>query len=195
LHITEREKDEIFDQLQMRQAELESSQSHLESLQNQVAELKHQLREGTDRIALLNEELVEAHKAQVTRVPTSTPSAEVTKLLSAAETKYEARIADLRRQLSAVERERDETEADLNKKITEKTKEVEQLKSTVGMTAKAREDEEEIIASLKKEIAGLREAGTTYERLVADLQSQAGRVTEIEVCRAHMYQLVHIGYS
>lgn len=191
LQIVSREKDEIFDQLQMRQAELESSQSHLESLQSQTMELQHQLREATDRIALLTDEVAEAQKTQFTKVESSVPSAEVTQLLSATEAKYESRIADLRRQLTAVERERDETEADLSRKITEKVKEVDQLKSIVGRSAKAREEEEETVTSLKKEIETLRDAGAAYERLIAELQTQAGKVTEVEVrCFCHVRDVV-----
>ncbi|KAI0704949.1 hypothetical protein BC835DRAFT_1403872 [Cytidiella melzeri] len=190
LQIVSREKDEIFDQLQMRQAELESSQSHLESLQSQSTELQHQLREATDRIALLSEEIADAQKMQFAKVHSSTPSAEVTQLLSSAEAKYEARIADLRRQLTAVERERDETEAELSKKISEKVKEVEHLKSTVGKSVRAREEEEETVASLRREIESLRDAGTTYERLIADLQGEAGRVAEVEfTAQAHIAEV------
>ncbi|KAI0348473.1 hypothetical protein BDW22DRAFT_1410606 [Trametopsis cervina] len=180
LQIVSREKDDIFDQLQMRQAELESSQSHLESLQSQTVELQHQLREATDRAALLNEELMEANRAQVAKVQSSAPSAEVTQLLSATEAKYEARIADLRRQIIAAERERDETEADLSKKVTEKVKEVEHIKAILGRSAKAREEEEETISALKKEIDGLRHAGVAYERVIADLQTQTEKATEVE---------------
>lgn len=165
----------------MRQAELESSQSHLESLQSQCTELQYQLREVTDRVALLTDELAEAHKAQFTTVHKSTPTAEVTQLLSAAEAKYEARIADLRRQLAAVERERDEAEADLSKKLTERAKEVDHLRNLIGRSAKEHEEEEETIATLKKEIESLRDASAAYERLVAELQAQAGRADEVEV--------------
>ena len=165
----------------MRQAELESSQSHLESLQSQTMELQHQLRESADRIALLNDEIAEAQKTQFAKVESSMPSAEVTELLSTTEAKYEARISDLRRQLAAAERERDETESDLNKKISEKVQEVEQLKSVVGKSTKAREEEEETVAGLHKEIATLRDAAAAYQRLITDLQVQAGKVTDVEV--------------
>ena len=182
LQIVTREKDEIFDQLQMRQAELESSQSHLESLQSQCTELQYQLREATDRTALLSEEVAELQKAQSTAVHSSTPTAEVTQLLAAAEAKYEARIADLRRQLSAVERERDEAEADLSKKLAAKAKEIDHFKQMVGKSSKEREEVEETIAGLKKEIDILRDGAVAYERLIAELQAQAGRVAEVEVC-------------
>lgn len=181
LRVVSHDKDEIFDQLQLRQAELESSQSHLDSLQSQTTELQYQLREATDRIALLNDELSEAHKVQITKANSSAPTAEVTQLLAATESKYESRIADLRRQLSAVERERDEVEADMGKKLTEKTTEIEQLKRTIGRSAESHEEEEEAKAALRKEIDSLRDASAAYERLISELQAQINQAAEAEV--------------
>ncbi|KAF9650502.1 hypothetical protein BDM02DRAFT_1385736 [Thelephora ganbajun] len=48
-----REKDRLFDQLEMRQAELESSNTHLETLQSRTTEYQYQIREFSDRVALL----------------------------------------------------------------------------------------------------------------------------------------------
>lgn len=165
----------------MRQAELESSQSHLESLQSQTVELQYQLRESTDRVALLTEELADSRKEDVSNTQDSAPAEEVTRLLSATEAKYEARITDLRRQMAAVERERDEGEALFSKRLAEKTKEVEQLQSAVNLTAKDREQEGEIVAALQKEIENLKEASKVREQLIAELQAETGKITEVEV--------------
>jgi chromosome segregation ATPase len=179
------EKDDIFDQLQMRQAELESSQSHLGSLQSQTVELRYQLRESTDRITLLTDELAESRKKRATQALTGPPAEEVTRLLSAAEAKYEARIADLRRQIVAVERERDEGEALFGKRLSEKTKELDHLQSLVDMSAKGREEEDETIAALQKEIEALREASKVREQLIVELRSETGKVAEVEVRRRY----------
>ena len=176
------EKDDIFDQLQMRQAELESSQSHLESLQSQTVELQYQLREATDRAALLTEELAESRKEHVSKVHYSPPTEEVTRLLSATETKYEARIADLRRQVAAVERERDEADNLFSKRLAEKAAELEKLQLTVNASAKDRAQEEEAVVALQREIENLKEAAAVREQLVVELQAEAGKVTEVEVC-------------
>ncbi|KAL4242188.1 hypothetical protein ABKN59_001856 [Abortiporus biennis] len=112
------EKDDLFDQLQMRQAELESSQSHLESLQSQTTELEYQLREANEQLSLYREELAEARRTDGLQQVASGPSPEeVTKLLSAAETKFEMRLADARRQIAVVERERDEAEVEWSRKF------------------------------------------------------------------------------
>ena len=182
VRILTNEKDDIFDQLQMRQAELESSQSHLESLQSQTVELQYQLREATDRVALLTDELADSRRDHVTKVPNSPPAEEVTRLLSATEAKYEARIADLRRQMAAVERERDEGEALFGKRLAEKTKEVEQLQNTVNLSAKDRTQENQTIAALHIEIEHLKETSKMREQLITELQAEAGKTAEIEVC-------------
>lgn len=166
----------------MRQAELESSQSHLESLQSQTVELQYQLREATDRAILLTEELADSRKEHVSRVHGSPPTEEVTRLLSATETKYEARIADLRRQMAAVERERDEAEGLFSKRLAEKATELERLQITVNASTKDRAQDNEAVAALQKEIDNLKETATLREQLIVELQAEAGKITEVEVC-------------
>ncbi|KZT05943.1 uncharacterized protein LAESUDRAFT_654723, partial [Laetiporus sulphureus 93-53] len=177
----EGEKDEIFDHLQLRQAELESSRSRLESLEGQTTELQYQLREANDRIALLTEELADARREQEARSTAPGASAEeVSRLLSAAEAKYETRIGDLRRTLSAVEKERDEGEAEWSRKLSEKVKELEALRKTLTTSAKDREEESESANALRKEIEALKEEVRTYQTCLTDLRVQADRVKEIE---------------
>lgn len=173
------EKDEIFDQLQMRQAELESSQSHLESLQSQTVELQYQLREATDRIALLNDELFNSQQAQSTKLQGSPE--EVTRLLLAAEAKYEGRIADLRRQLSIMERERDEGEAELSKKLSQKTKEVDELKAIVNSSSKEHEQEQENVISLQEEMESLKAEIKAHQSVIAELGARTEEMAEGEV--------------
>ena len=62
-----REKDRLFDQLEMRQAELESSNTHMETLQSQTTEYQYQIRELSDRVALLEGELTDAIGRQILR--------------------------------------------------------------------------------------------------------------------------------
>ena len=175
------EKAELFDQLQMRQAELESSQSSLESLQSQYVESQYQMREANDRIALLNEELTDARRDQVSRSQDRGPSTEeVTRLLSAAEAKYESRIADLRRQLTAVERERDDGEALFSKKLAEKAKEVEQLRGAISASTKDHQEEKGVVTALREEIKALKEQAGAYQQVIDELRLEAGKVTEVQ---------------
>ena len=61
LRTLKKERDDLFEQSQLRQAELESSQSHIEALENEVSDLRHQVREANDRILSVNEELSLIH--------------------------------------------------------------------------------------------------------------------------------------
>ncbi|KAK7694843.1 hypothetical protein QCA50_002031 [Cerrena zonata] len=175
------EKNDLFDQLQLRQAELESSQSLLESLQGQTVEFQYQIREANDRVALLNEELADARQQQ-THLPqeSMTSTEDVSRLLSAAESKYEARISELRRHVTTVERERDEAETDWSRKLAEKIKELESLRSVLDTSAKSQEKATDNSNLLKEEIQRLQDEIRKHQLIISDLQREAGRVTEVE---------------
>jgi chromosome segregation ATPase len=177
-----REKNSIFDQLQLRQAELESSQFHSESLQSQNTEQQYQLREYQDRIAVLNEELTEARREQDSKVHVTTTSAEdMARLLSAAEAKHESKINELRKNLVAVEKERNECEADWSRKLGEKTRETDELKKVLRLSAETRDENEGVVESLKEAVDRLRDETTSYQRQVSSLQMQADNIKDIEV--------------
>jgi chromosome segregation ATPase len=183
VHNLTMEKDTIFDQLQMRQAELESSQAHMESLQSQTTEYQYQIRELQDRTALLTEELAEAQVEHKSSDSTPAISAEdVTRLLSNAEAKYEARLADLRKQLDAVERERNEADAEWSSKFSTKAREVEELKRTINSNIRNNTDSEQAVGQLRNEVERLKEDIRTYQKRSVDLQRQAEKVQEVEVC-------------
>lgn len=178
------EKNDLFDQLQLRQAELESSQSHLESLESQTTELQFQVREAMDRVTLLNDELADARRDQELKLQGSGPSPEeVTRIISASEAKHEARIADLRRQLTAAERERDEGEIEWSRKLSAKVREIEALKGYVSASTKSREEGEENVTALKEEIGRLEEEMKKNQSVIADMRVHAQKLAEIEVCR------------
>ncbi|CDO76644.1 hypothetical protein BN946_scf184868.g58 [Trametes cinnabarina] len=177
-----REKDELFDQLQMRQAELESSQSALELLQGQTTELQFQLREANDRIALLQEEFSDVRHEQHMNVQSPGPSADdVARLLAAAESKYESKLGDLRRRLADAERERDESEARWSKRFAERAKEVEELKAQVASSQKSKEEESEGVHALHAEIDSLKADIRSYQRQIAALHTQLEKAAEVEV--------------
>ncbi|KAH9937110.1 uncharacterized protein B0H18DRAFT_867140 [Fomitopsis serialis] len=177
----EGEKDEFFDQLQLRQAELESSRSRLESLEGQTTEFQYQLREANERIALLTEELSDARREQETKALNIGPSAEhISRLLSAAESKYEARISDLRSSLSTVEREREESEALWSRKLADKSRELDSLRDVLNSSARSREQESENVGALKEDIVRLKEEVRTYQLRISDTRIQAERAVESE---------------
>ena len=182
----EGEKDEFFDQLQLRQAELESSRSRLESLEGQTTEFQYQLREANDRIALLTEELSDARREQETKALSIGPSAEeVSRLLSAAESKYEARISDLRNRLGSIEREREEGDALWSRKLADKSRELDSLRDILNSSARSREQQSENVEALKEEIDTLKEEIMASQLRISDMRTQADHAMETEVCCVH----------
>jgi DNA repair exonuclease SbcCD ATPase subunit len=180
--VLSRDKNIFFDQLQQRQAELESSQYHLESLQSQNTELQYQLREANDRLALLSEELLDARREQDAKSQGPTTSAEdVARLLSASQVKYESRIGDLKRNLDTMERERNEGEAEWSRKLREKSRETDDLRRASEMSAKAWEQKEYIIKELKAEKGRLLEEISMYRTQVSDFQILSNKMKDVEV--------------
>lgn len=176
------DKNAFFDQLQLRQAELESSQFHLDSLQSQNTELQYQLRESEERFALLNDDITEVRREQDSRAREPTTSAEdVARLLSAAEAKYESKLADLRKNLNVVEKERNESEAQWSRKLREKVRENDELKQVLGSATKNRELDEGVVEKLKDQIKLLQEEVRLHQVEAAELRSQAVSLEDVEV--------------
>ncbi|KAL0580384.1 hypothetical protein V5O48_001629 [Marasmius crinis-equi] len=166
-----RDKNEFFDQLQLRQAEMESYQSRADSLQSENVELTHQLRELEDRLALVREELAESRREQERQSREDFGNTEETaRLLSAMEAKYEARLSDLKRIVSNLEKERTESEAEWVRKVREKNKEVEELKGKLGSASRLKEQDEGVVDTLKADI----------ERLEEDLRSKESSTKKSE---------------
>ncbi|TFY70356.1 hypothetical protein EVG20_g2639 [Dentipellis fragilis] len=175
------EKDGLFDHLQLRQAELESSRTHLEVLQSQNTELQYQLRESDDRLALMTEELSDLRREHESKAQGPVTSAEeVARLLSAAETRYEAKIADLRRTVATLESEQSVIEAEWSRKLAEKNKEMESMKSIVDSSMVTQQDKESTAQELRAEIDRLREESHSYLEQISKLEARALKVTELE---------------
>ncbi|KAF8633659.1 hypothetical protein AX15_001308 [Amanita polypyramis BW_CC] len=181
LNNTARDKNQMFDQLQMRQAEVESAQSHLESLQNQNTELQYQLREAQDRTALLACDLQEAQREQETRShPTSISSEEVARLLSSTELKYEQKLTEIRMQLRQTEFERNDIEMEWNRKVHDKAKEVENLKNLLEASSSFRGECEGLLNSLRAENAHLQEEVRLNQQKLTELLSAKELVESFE---------------
>lgn len=178
-----RDKNQMFDQLQMRQAEVESIQSHIESLQNQNTELQYQLRESQDRMALLTYDLQEAQREQETsqhQHQNTVPPEEVARLLSSAELKYESKLAEVKNQVRQMETERNESEAHWSRKLREKTKEVDDLKSSIEANARWREESVNLVNQLQAEKASLQEEIRLGKQKLTELLSAEARISAVE---------------
>jgi len=177
-----RDKNAFFDQLQLRQAEVESAQSHLESLESQNTELQYQLRETNDRYTLLMDDLAEVRREYESRSREPLTSAsEVARLLSATEAKYESKISDLKRNLRTLEKERSDGEAEWSRKLRDKVREVDHLKKEVGSAASTREHGEGAVLGLKAEIERLEHESRLLHDQLSQLRLRDSNVRDIEV--------------
>ena len=176
------EKDNLFDQLQIRQAEVESAQSLLEVLQGQNTEFQYQVREKDGRIALLNEELRDSRQEQQFGTPDpSTSPEEVAKLLVAAEARHETKLSVLKQKLAGMEAERVEVEAEWRRKVEAKVQEAQRWKSMVDTASQSRQDDDDRMQGLQVEVEKLRSAARTRDHEVSQLRAQIDRLTLDEV--------------
>ncbi|KAG6334299.1 hypothetical protein ID866_4796 [Astraeus odoratus] len=178
------ENKSLFDELQLRQAELESSQLHSETLQSQCTELQFQLRETQERAALLVDELGDLRSEQEVRLQGSGSSTEeVSQLISSVETKYETRLAELRKTLATIEKDRTESEANWSSKLLNKTKEVEELRRLLQTSTLSREQEEDVIGSLKTVIEKLKGEVQLRQTHLSEVQSVVDKIKANETLR------------
>ncbi|KAG1870019.1 hypothetical protein F4604DRAFT_1583898 [Suillus subluteus] len=176
-----RENRTSFEQLQIRQAELESSQHHVGTLQSQHTELQFQLREAQDRLTLLAEEISDLRGEQEMRPHgPGAPQEDVSQLISTMEAKYEARLAEIKRNLVLAEKERTESEADWSRKLCDKGRETDKLKMILQSSAKLREEKESITGVLKSEIEKLTAEVQNHQRHALELQLQVDRMNDAE---------------
>ncbi|KAJ3879049.1 hypothetical protein F5051DRAFT_439080 [Lentinula edodes] len=179
-----RDKNSFFEQVQIRQAEVESSQAHLESLQSQNAELQYQLREQSDRIILLNEELLEARREHDTvsskYSSISTSPEDTAHLLSSVEIKYEAKLTELKRVLKNTEKERNESDAEWSRKLREKNQEMEKLSTRLGTAIQSKAQDHGLVENLKVEISHLQQQIQISQNEVSQVRMQIAQLKENE---------------
>lgn len=177
-----KERDSLFDQLQLRQAELESSQSRLESLESGQSELQFQLREISERNALLSEELADCRRElEYREARPSISDEDSSRLRAALEARYEAKIADLTSQLALAEKERNEIESGLSHSLQQKTLENEELRNTINSSAQTKGISEEQVDDLRSQIDDLSRQVASYKEQILELSRQQERAAELEV--------------
>ncbi|KAH0590647.1 hypothetical protein H2248_000777 [Termitomyces sp. 'cryptogamus'] len=181
LALVTKDKNSFFDDLQLRQAELESAQSHLEGLESQNTEYQYQLRELGDRYTLLKDDFTEVQRELEARSrEPAISSNEIDRLLSAAESKYELRLFDLKKNLEAVERERNDSDVEWSRKLRDKTREVEDLKRLTSMVAQMEEQHEETVAGLRANITALEGEHRLLSEQLQELRQTNTSVRESE---------------
>lgn len=177
------ERDSLFDQLQLRQAELESSQSHLETLQSNTSELQYQLKEAIDRSALLIEELADARRELEYRElkPVASPN-DASAIRAAIEAKYETKISELSSRLTEVERDRNEMEGALSRSLQQKSQEIDALRKQIDASTLSKGYSDDEMLKSKQEIESLQHQLSVYKEELATLDLERNKVNELEVC-------------
>ncbi|CED84426.1 hypothetical protein [Phaffia rhodozyma] len=182
------EKSSLFSQLQERQAELEKTSSQaLESL-SKLNDLEFRLREGSDKIALLEDELHVSSSSfsipglsigngeKVSVLPTPAGSRrgsgasllDLQRQITSLTSSYESKLSDLRSQLHRLEASRAETEEEWSRNVQERSAEVDRLRGV--LEAKEREYEEAVRGR-----RGRDEKVGELERVVDELGAELGR--------------------
>lgn len=115
---------------------------------------------------------------------TREPSASVENiahLLSATESKYEAKITDLKRINGTLEKERNDSEAEWSRKLKDRASEIEELKRLLGHSTKSQEKEEATIAELEEELEHERGKVATLQGELTDMAKTCSRLESGQV--------------
>lgn len=167
----------------------------MEAVQNRTKELEFQLREATERYAMLEDTTSSRHKdkgratlgfgladggrgtpspspSRSNSYSNNTSAAEVQRVLAEAETRFEAKLADMRFKIRSLESERNEAEEEWAAKLQERVGELEKLRRTV--TEKESEYAESLRTRRGKEamIEEQQEAKRAVEREMKALRAQ-----------------------
>jgi hypothetical protein len=158
------EKDSLFDQLQLRQAELESSQTHLEALENQNKELKLELKEVEERL----EARGDSENMNGVGGVMGIGGVDVGRLIADSEAKAEAKVSELRTKLRSLEKERDEAESEWSRNLQSSGREVERLRKELGNVERAWKEEVKVLKERSGERARVEEMEAEVKRLKID---------------------------
>jgi SMC interacting uncharacterized protein involved in chromosome segregation len=202
-------KQSQFEQLQSRQAEVETSRAELEALQNRTKELEFQLRETTERCTLLEDAAARGRKSDQpdgdhtststsphrqsssSNVhPPSSPSAgDIQRLLAESESRAETKLSDLRFKIRSLEKERNDMEEEWAGKLSERVREVERLKRVVlekegeyAEVLRTRKEKEGVIDQGEEARRSLEREMKGLRAAVEEAKADVGVAVDAEVC-------------
>ncbi|GJJ08777.1 hypothetical protein Clacol_002996 [Clathrus columnatus] len=182
------EKDSLFDQLQLRQAELESSQSHLDLVEARSSELQHQLREADARIELLVDELGELRNSTSSTSFSHTSAEELARILSETENRYELKLSEVRTRVRRLEKERQEAEDEWSRNLQERSRELERLRTLLNSKEseysefiRMKAEMQDQILQLQTENRKLQLQKEVEDDVLTSLQKDIQRLKEIQV--------------
>lgn len=188
-----REKDELFEEVQLRSGEGENARVQLDVLQSQVEEMRFRLRESEERMGVLQEELAEARRGHATSSvdsPTTGPGAgELAALLSETTSRNEARLAELRNRMRTIELERIDAEESLTRKLQQRAEENERLRGIIVVKDREFKDaldrrraRDEIVQRLEADVERERKEKEGDRRQISELAREVEDLQESLVC-------------
>jgi DNA repair exonuclease SbcCD ATPase subunit len=186
------ERGKLFDQLQLRQAEVESTREDQDRLAGRTSELEYELREARDRATALSDELDALRTRSAT--PTTASSGDVAiaarQLVAEAEAAHAQRVTTLEARIKTLERERAETEEDMARQLQDRLRQVEDMRADMARKdaafAGSVQTKEERQARLDQAEARLREAierAKGLELMLEDARTEAQRAQDHQVGR------------
>jgi len=200
-----REKDGLFEEVQLKSGETESARVQLDVLQSQVEEMRFRLRESEERIGVLQEELAEdrrGHAPNDLDAPTSTgPRAgELAALLSETTSRHEVRLAELRNRMRTLELERAEAEENWSRTLQQRAEENERLRGIITIKDREFKDaldgrraRDEVVQRLEADVERERKEKETDRRQVSEHAREVEDLRESLVCRP-LYSATRVGH-
>ena len=204
-------KQQQFEDLQSRQAEVESSRVQMESLRTRTKELEFQLREANERYALLEESSAGPSMSSLNRdrgrqhlgvgsrstdgrsaTPSPTrgmsSSVEVQRLLAESEARSESKMAELRNKVRSLEVERNEAEEEWAVKLGERVREMERLKRVVqerdgeyADSVRTRREKERLVEEGTEARKGLDREIRNLKAQLEEGKEEVERILDLEV--------------
>lgn len=180
-----REKDSLFEQLQAKQAEVESATTSQERAQVAYDELQYELKDARDRIAALQEEV---HSFKKARLDQTRDEGHTRRLLSELESNNADRIQGYEDRIRTLEKERSEVEESMAKKLQDKLREVEKMRREIerrdaenSEETSRREERQERIERAEKQNLVLQDKVNALEMLLNEARLEISRVKEEQV--------------
>ncbi|KAG8828586.1 hypothetical protein FRC17_007492 [Serendipita sp. 399] len=133
------EKGQLFSDVQTRQSELEASRTELEDIRAQMTDLEYQLKEKEEQLSMMKVEIAESRRTVTSstnrsgRSSSGPSSAEIARLLAEAESRSEARVAELRSRLKNIESERAEQEESWSRTLAARGEEIDRLRGLLNL--------------------------------------------------------------
>lgn len=199
-----REKDGLFEEVQLKSGEGESARVQLDVLQSQVEEMCFRLRESEERIGVLQEEVAEARRGPATNgldAPVTGPGAgELAALLSETTSRHELRLAELRNRMRTLELERADAEESWSRTLQQRSEENERLRGIIAIKDREFKDaldgrraRDEVVQQLEADVERERKEKEGDRRQIAELAQEVEGLRESLVCQP-LYSATGMGH-